>query len=214
MMELGGHRVTASTMKPHTCLISLAIALALPCACLADKGDNSFDKSIRAAQRALAEALDPFDKNGNQVLERGEFGAVRKAFSAAPGGPLAALDLNHDKILADSEMIYPVLPHAKGKSPADRLKEFDTDHNGKLEGAEVDGLKKKLSAASEKAMKRLDRNGDGQLDEKEIKGINKMLARVSPPQPEKFDPPSVPSALKPKFEVEEIRKAVVVDASK
>ena len=213
MMELGGHRVTASTMQPHTCLITLAVALTLPGACLADKGDNSFDKSIRAAQRRLAEALNPFDTNGNQVLERGEFGAVRKAFSAAPGGPLAALDLNHDKILADSEMTYPPLPHAKAKSPADRLKDIDTDHNGKLEGAEVEALKKKLSAAPDKAMKRLDRNSDGQLDDKEIKGINKLLARVSP-QPEKFDPPSVPSAPVPKIEVEEIRKAVVVDASK
>ncbi len=58
----------------------------------------------------------------------------------------------------------------KNKANADLLAAYDKDGNGKIDGAEVDALKKDF-AAGKPEVKALDANNDGTLSDEEIAAV-------------------------------------------
>ena len=58
----------------------------------------------------------------------------------------------------------------KNKGGADLLATYDKDGNGKIDGAEVDALKKDF-AAGKPEVKALDTNNDGTLSDEEIAAV-------------------------------------------
>jgi Ca2+-binding EF-hand superfamily protein len=149
-------------------LITTTLILCMTTA-FAAKG-NRPERGDRDAIAAAMKALHEFDKNGNKTIDGDEIAAVKKAFADAPSGPLKALDKNKDGKLDDEE-IKPANPRA---AAAELMKEIDKDRNHKIEGAEIEALKKKFETNS-RAFGRIDHNGNGKLDDDEIAKLNERL---------------------------------------
>lgn len=132
------------------------------------KAEAADKKNLHAALTAL----EGFDKNGNKTIDGDEVAAVKKAFADAPTGALAALDKNKDGKLEDDEI--------KNANPRKAMvaivREIDADKNRKVEGAEVDALKKKFEANPKGPLATVDHNSNGKLDDDEIAKLNERIA--------------------------------------
>lgn len=61
---------------------------------------------------------------------------------------------------------------AAGSGPKARLfAKYDANHNGVIDGAEKDALRRNFAAAPKGELARYDRNHDGKLDDEEIAAI-------------------------------------------
>lgn len=160
------------TMKTTLVLTTLLLGLApLTFAAKGNKKDRS--RPNNEALHAAIEALKPFDKNGNKTIDGEELAEVNKVFAAAPSGPLAALDKNKDGKLDEAELKVLQARRAIGAI----MKELDKDGNHKLEGPEIDALKKKFEADPKGALAAIDRNSDGKLDDEEVKMLTERFAK-------------------------------------
>ncbi len=84
-----------------TLTIALTAALALPSTSFAGKGKAN--KGAGKGQRP-GQVVRGLDKDGNHKIDGDEIEALKKAFTADPKGPLAALDKNKDSMLEDDEI--------------------------------------------------------------------------------------------------------------
>ncbi len=61
---------------------------------------------------------------------------------------------------------------AKAEGPKARLfAKYDTNHNGVIDGTEIDALRKDYASDPNGELKRFDKNKDGELDDEEIAAI-------------------------------------------
>lgn len=199
-----------------TTLITSILVLGLAGAGLAAKpGKKDKGKGDRQAQKAAVEALKPYDKNSNKEIDGDELAAVQKAFTEAPSGALAALDKNKDGKLEASEV------KLRGRGAIGGLvKELDKDGNRKLEGPELDALKKKFEAEPKGSLAELDKNSDGKLEDGEIKALTDRLdkraaaageksgkkTKKKPAAAPEASTPAKPDAPKPETKGEEVKK--------
>jgi Ca2+-binding EF-hand superfamily protein len=159
-------------MKTTLAITTLLLGLApLTFAAKSNKKDRV--RPDNEALHAAIEALKPFDKNGNKTIDGEELAEVNKVFAAAPSGPLAVLDKNKDGKLDAAELKVLEARRAIGAI----VKELDKDGNHKLEGPEIEALKKKFDADPKGALAVLDRNSDGKLDDEEVKLLTERIAK-------------------------------------
>lgn len=150
-------------------LLTTALLL-VTSASFAAKGDKA-DKAGKQALHEALTALQTYDKNGSKTIDGDEVAAVQKAFADAPGGSLKALDQNKDGKL-DAEEIKNANPR---KAVVAIVREIDADKNRKVEGAEVEALRKKFAAEPKGSLANVDRNGNGKLDDDEIAQMNERI---------------------------------------
>ena len=153
-------------------------------------------KADKASKQALHEALTvlgTYDKNGNKTIDGDEVAAVQKAFADAAGGSLKALDQNKDGKL-DAEEIKNANPR---KAVVAIVREIDADKNRKVDGAEVEALRKKLAADPKGPLANVDRNGNGKLDDDEIALMNERIGGAKGGKGKKSKKGSAAPASKP-----------------
>lgn len=59
----------------------------------------------------------------------------------------------------------------KANKPGKIVREYDTDGNGKIEGAEVEGFRKAFDADKAGPLKQFDKDADGTLSDTEIAAV-------------------------------------------
>lgn len=73
--------------------------------------------------------------------------------------------------LPASLQAYPGGKGKEGRRGAGKaLKECDADHNGQIDAAEIEAVRKAFDADKTGPLQHLDKNGDGKLDDAEITG--------------------------------------------
>jgi hypothetical protein len=134
----------------------------------------------------IRRAVKVFDANHDRTIDSSELENLNRALVDAPSGPLAALDRNGDGKIDQSEVAALNLWSAGQKYP----RQFDADHNHKIEGDEATALRKEFDLETKGPLRALDTNRNSKLDDAEIAEFNERLAQRAAQQRAK---PQVPS---------------------
>lgn len=165
-------------MKKSIPLAAAFIVITLPGLTLAAKGGKAQAKHPQQPSGDLADALKPFDKNGNHQIDADELAAVQKVFTA-----LGKLDKNANgeieqrEVAAASAPARPGAPGGRLVKAAEGLKKVDKNGNRRIDPDEIPQLEKMLAAGAGEVMKRLDQNGNGKLEESEVARLNERLEK-------------------------------------
>ncbi len=184
-------------MKP-TLRIFIILAALLPVLASAAQADKTQKKRPGAAPSGdMAEALKPFDKNGNQQIDGDELAALQKTF-----GVLRKLDKNTNGEIEQSEVAQPKpSPASTGKGTRNHafagIQKADKNGNHKIDADEIEGLQKLLVESGAKIMAKLDQNKNGKLEESEVAMLNDRIASrgKSPASPPPQKKPSAPAPM-------------------
>ncbi len=116
--------------------------------------EEGFKTFREEREKRREEFMKKFDKDGDGQLSEEERNAVRDSFRAdeQKRRDLHEYDKNEDGILSDSEKA--AMEEDKAKKADDRkaerealIKKYDTNGNGKIDGAEVEAVKKDVAEA-------------------------------------------------------------------
>ena len=194
-------------MKKSIPLAAAFIVITLPGLTLAAKGGKAQAKHPQQPSGDLADALKPFDKNGNHQIDADELAAVQKVFTA-----LGKLDKNANgeieqrEVAAASAPARPGAPGGRLVKAAEGLKKVDKNGNHKIDADEIEALQKVLAGG--RIMTRLDQNGNGKLEPGEVERLNQRIAqgaggktkRPSSPPPSVHKTPEKPTESAPPAE--------------
>lgn len=98
---------------------TLLLTCAAAALCLALPDTASAGKGKKDGADHPHKVIRQYDTNGNGIIDGAEIDAVRKAFEAAPTGPLKQFDTNNDGKLDDAEIgAMKVKPKGKKKKNA------------------------------------------------------------------------------------------------
>jgi hypothetical protein len=125
------------------------------------------------ANGAIAKTVKAFDVDHDRAIDASELESLNRELAAAPSGPLSALDRNADGKVDPSEVALLKLWSRGQKFP----RQFDTNHNMKIEGEETTALRRAFDLETKGPLRALDQNQDSKLDDGEIADFNDRLAR-------------------------------------
>ena len=67
---------------------------------------------------------------------------------------------------------------ANAEANAALLKKFDTNANGKIDGAEIEAVRKEFATTTDETLKALDQDHDGKLSDTEIAALNTPAKKI------------------------------------
>jgi len=160
-------RSVTTTALGRACQVALLLAVG---SAIADEPGTAGNPA--KANGAIARAVKAFDADHNHVIDSSELESLNRALAAAPSGPLATLDSNGDGKIEQAEVAALHLWSAGQKYP----RQFDADHNLKIEGDEAIALRREFDLETKGPLRALDKNHNSKLDDAEIAELNDRLA--------------------------------------